>query len=84
MKKVRILMEETLKYQRSIVIEVPDATLDVEIESLCREIERKADVASDASRILTRLGAKVVRHPDENYDSPDSSDVEVDEYDVEE
>jgi hypothetical protein len=78
MKKVTIQVQETLKYDREIEVEIPDEMTETEFDRLCVAMER-VDSLSDALYVLKRNGIKVGQY-DEDMNSPDFGEVEVLEF----
>ncbi|MCY9339802.1 hypothetical protein MOF28_15710 [Bacillus haynesii] len=79
MKKKAIKFEETLKYDRSMVIEVPNDMTEDELDQILERIECEAQSVGDIPFLINK-DVKVVEAPDENSDSPSDTKIEI--YDV--
>jgi hypothetical protein len=79
--KVRITVEETLKYTDEIVVEQPNTMDDEEFEEILQRAERSIGYdgsAKDLAYVLKeKYGIKVIIQSDNFPDSPDSSELEI-------
>lgn len=83
MAKAKIWIEERLRYNREIDVEIPDEMTDRELEDLFDECERyRADNVDDVVRFLGKNGIKLIGQVDNDMDCPDSMSVEITEYDI--
>lgn len=81
MKKVTLKVDEILKYTREVVIEVPDDMTEEDLNNALDEAQRRADCVEDFVSRLTRNSEIVAKEPwDDSTDSPDSVEVECDDY----
>jgi hypothetical protein len=83
MKKVRLNIQETLRYQRQMIIEVPDSMTDDRLINFLDKAQRKAQAAIDIGFILEDFSSEinVIEQPDESTDSPWDSEIEIDDFD---
>jgi predicted nucleotidyltransferase len=83
MKKVRLNIQETLKYQREMVIEIPDDMSESTLNGFLDRAQRKAQAAIDISYILEDFSDEIntVEQPDESTDSPWDTEIEIDDFD---
>jgi predicted nucleotidyltransferase len=83
MKKVRISIQETLKFQREMVIEIPDDMPEDKLNNFLDKAQKKAQSAIDVSYILEDFSDEinVIENPDESCDSPWDSEIEIDDFD---
>lgn len=84
MKKVKLTIEETLKYEREVIIEVPDEMTNGEIESELDYAERNAgrDGLDGIVYTLRRRGMENPDGFDQDLSSPDSVEAEILDYEV--
>lgn len=85
MKKVELTINETLKYERKMEIEIPDKMTEDELNQLLNNVESKhPEGASDVSIIIQRLNKdiKITSYSSETYQSPYSSDVEIEDFEI--
>lgn len=83
MAKAKIWIEERLRYNREIDVEIPDEMTYRELEDLFDECERYlADNVDDVVRFLGKNGIKLIGQVDNDMDCPDSMSVEITEYDI--
>lgn len=84
MKKVRISIQETLKYQKQMVFAVNDNVTDYEINKALDKAEISASTADDVALILGNIfeGLEVLEIP--YWNGPYDSEIEIDEYEIEE
>lgn len=83
MAKAKIWIEERLRYNREIDVEIPDEMTYRELEDLFDECERyRADNVDDVVRFLGKNGIKLIGQVDNDMDCPDSMSVEITEYDI--
>lgn len=79
MEKLRLSVVETLKYQREMVIEVPD---DMSDEALAAVLDAAESCVSSAEEFAENLdghfGVRVVEKPDTDMDSPYHAEIESD------
>ncbi|MGG3873207.1 hypothetical protein [Brevibacillus laterosporus] len=80
MRKVRLTIEETLRYTRDMVIEIPDDMGVKGLGNLLNRTENNADSAEDFQEILKQQGVNVLKGPDSFMDSPDRQEVECVDY----
>jgi hypothetical protein len=83
MKKVRLSIEETLRFQRQMIIEIPDDMTEDKLNNILDKAQRKAQSSSDLPFIIEDLNDQisVFQAPDENIDSPWDTDIEIDDFD---
>jgi hypothetical protein len=83
MKKVKLNIQETLKYQREMIIEVPDDMTDGKLNQYLDIAQRKSQAAIDIGYILEDLDDEIniIENPDEDMDSPWDSDIMIDDFD---
>lgn len=84
MKKVKLTIEETLKYEREVIIEVPDEMTNSEIESELDYAERNGG-REGAEGIVYSLRRRGMENPDgfdQDLYSPDSSEAEILDYEI--
>jgi hypothetical protein len=83
MKKVRISIEENLRYQREMIIEVPDDMTEDKLNTILDKSQRRAQSAGDIPYIVESLNKdiKIVECPDEDLSSPWDSEIEIDDFD---
>lgn len=83
MKKAKIWIEERLRYNREIDVEIPDEMTERELEDLFNECERySADNVDDVVRFLGKNGINLIGQVDNDMDCPDSMSIEITEYDI--
>lgn len=84
MKTVKLSLEETLKYRREIVIEVPDSMTEKELEQLLNETTRKSEQSADVPYDIKKINPEVVitEFPDSDLDSPDRMEVEINDWEI--
>jgi FKBP-type peptidyl-prolyl cis-trans isomerase (trigger factor) len=79
--KVRITVEETLKYTDEIVVEQPESMSDAEFDRIIEQAERNLGydgTAKDLAYLLEeRYGLKIVDQSENFPDSPMSNDFEI-------
>lgn len=78
MKKVQIRMVETCRYDREVVVSVPDHALDT-IDRLLDTAEGQAEIADDVLYCLRENGCKVVN---DFRSCPNASEVEITDYKI--
>lgn len=76
MKKIKLEIEETLRYDRSMIIEVPESISEDELDTILDRAER-AFGSQDVSNILSRAGIKVLNEPDSDPSSPKTVELEI-------
>lgn len=84
MKKYKLTVNETLRYSRELVIEIPtDVTLGQIDEVLNRAERGYADTAEDVGFMLIQAftNAKIVENVDRDFSSPVDTDIEITELD---
>ncbi|MDP4087360.1 MAG: hypothetical protein Q8934_22610 [Bacillota bacterium] len=83
MRKVRLSIQETLKYQRDMIIEIPDDMSESTLNSFLDKAQRKAQAAIDVGYILEDFNDEinVIEQPDESTDSPCDTEIEIDDFD---
>lgn len=82
MKKVKLVVRETLKYNREIIVEVPDDMTDAQIENALNEAEREWGGVDEFVHALRKHG---IQNPDgfnSDLDSPDDVESECEDYEV--
>lgn len=79
MAKYEYGLEETLKFRKYMTIETD--LPEEELFKILDHAECHADTAEDVAHLIEIEGVKVVKFPDNDYNSP--HDVEVDEWDFE-
>lgn len=84
MNKVVIYIEEKVTYRTSVTFEVPDETREEDVSGLLVAMEKVADSREGVVQILNGKGYKIVHQADTDYSSPESSEIEIDEYEFEE
>jgi hypothetical protein len=77
--KVRITVEETLRYQEEIIVEQPENMTDEEFENILEEAERRNrdGTTGDLAFELEEYGLKIVDYSKSFPDSPRDVDLEV-------
>jgi hypothetical protein len=82
MKKVKLSIQETLKYKRDMTIEIPDDMSEDKLNKFLDVAQRKAQAAIDITYILEDLSNEinVIDNPDESTDSPWDSEIEIDDF----
>lgn len=83
MKKVRLSIQETLKYQRAMIIEIPDDMSEDKLNAYLDKAQRKAQAAIDVGYILEDFNDEiyVIEQPDESIYSPWATEIEIDDFD---
>lgn len=81
MAKYELGIQETLRYTRYLVVETDDSLSSSEFDSIINKAERKSDTVSDFEINLENLDKriKVVEYCDNDLNSPDATDIEVNE-----
>lgn len=83
MRRIEIRVTEKLRYTRSVLVDVAEGFTDTDLEKLLDKAERHSGTVDDVTIILTDdPRVKLAERPDNDYDSPDYTEVEIDEYDV--
>lgn len=80
MKKIKLEIEETLKYHRSMLIAVPDDFSEDVLEDILDEAEKTASKGQDVSYVLERFkgeGLNVLEHADDDLSSPHRAEIEI-------
>lgn len=79
MKKINLSLEETFKYRREVVIELPDTITEKELERLISKAERESELASDVPHMIKRINPEVVivEYVDDDMDCPNDMEVEI-------
>lgn len=80
MRKAKLIVEETVKYQREIKVSVPDEMSDTDLERALSLAERE-DRMDDFLLELERYGVVLEEPYDDDLNSPDQFEVECLEYD---
>lgn len=80
MAKVKLEVEETLKYRREIIVEVPDEMDDGDLEQALN-MAQKHDNLQDFMLELEDHGIEAPDGYDDDLSSPSDMDVECDGYD---
>lgn len=82
MRKVKLMVTETLKYEREIIVEVPDDVCETKLEGLL-DVADRAGYADGVDGFVRALERRGVQNPD-GYDtdlsSPSSYEAECDDY----
>jgi hypothetical protein len=83
MKRVRLSIQETLKFQRGMIIKVPDDMTEDKLNNILDKVQRKAQAASDIPFIIQDLNddIEIATTPDESVDSPWDTEIEIDDFD---
>lgn len=84
MKKVKLTIEETLKYEREVVILVPDEMDEQELQEELSSAERKSGF-DGASGIVHELWRQGIDNPDgfdQDLSSPDSIEAGVIDFEI--
>lgn len=81
MKKYKLSIEETLKYNREMIIEVPDEMSESEFNKILDKVQRKTESADDISYALEKLNIEVIQDVDSDLSSPSYQEIEIEEYD---
>lgn len=80
----RLELMETLKYQREMVIVLPEEKTDKELNSMLDSAEKQSESAFDVAHYLERhYDIKVTEYPDQDLNSPYSAEVEIEDFDKE-
>jgi hypothetical protein len=82
MKKVKLVVSEILKYNRKIIVEVPDNMTDAEIENALNEAEREFGGADEFVHALKKHGIQNHEGFNSDLDSPDEIESECEDYEV--
>jgi hypothetical protein len=81
MKKIRISIQETLKYHHELIIEVPEGTTDDEIDKALTRSERMDNNARDVGYTLEKLlKAKEIEFIENDLGSPYDTEIEIDDF----
>lgn len=80
MKKVTLYVQETLKYTRDVVVEVPDNMTDGQLEYLLDKVQSRAESVDDAVYALRDRGINLCEPYDTDLDSPSHCEIEIDDY----
>lgn len=78
--KVRITVEENVRYQSEIIIEQPETMSNDDLDEILSEAERscRRESAKDVAYVLEeRFGVKVLEVTTGFPDSPDDSELEI-------
>jgi hypothetical protein len=83
MKKVKISIQEILRYERKAIIEIPNDMSEDELNNIFNIAQRRADSAEDITYIIDALDddIRILEHPDGDLSSPWDSEIEIDEFD---
>jgi hypothetical protein len=79
MKKYAITVTETLEYTRNLTVEVPDELDDETFNELLDDVEGRVEGASEIPYVLARRGIKTIDNPSNDFSSPRSSEIEIDD-----
>lgn len=80
MRRVTLSIEEKLVYRREIDVLIPDEWDEADLEDVLERAERSNDMLSDFMYDLKKAGVDISEGWDDSLDSPDSGDVECDDY----
>ncbi|MCC3380714.1 hypothetical protein ACFQ5D_10820 [Paenibacillus farraposensis] len=80
MKKVLLTVMETLKYEREIVVEIPDEMTDEQLEKALNKAEQNFGGVSDFLYDLKPYGITNSSGFDESTDSPADMEAECTDY----
>jgi hypothetical protein len=80
-KRVKLSVEEKLRYRRTIFVDVPDEMDEKEIERILDKAQ-KQEYLSDFMYVLDANGIENPDGYDDDLQSPWDSEVECDEYDI--
>lgn len=83
--KLKVFVTETLTYRREAIVTLPlviAPTDDAGICALLYKAEHCSESADDMMHHLTRYGCSVVSRFDGYLESPDSYEVEMDDYEI--
>jgi hypothetical protein len=79
--KVRLTIDETVRYQSTIIIEQPEDMTDDELEEILKKVERKCSrdgsVKDVAFFLKEEYGIDVLEVNDSFPDNPTDSEVEI-------
>lgn len=79
MQKLKMSVVETFKYQREMVIEVPDEMSDEALAAILESTEQCVSSAEEFSKDLNgKFGIKVLEKPDSNMGNPYYTEIESD------
>lgn len=79
-KKIKLDIEETLKYHRSVFIEVPEDIPEGALYAVLDDAEKTSSSGQDVSYVLEKTKwLKVLERSDNDYRSPFSVEVEISE-----
>lgn len=83
MKRVRLSIQETLKFQRGMIIKVPDNMTEDKLNNILDKVQRKAQTASDIPFIIQDLNddIEIATTPDKSVNSPWDTEIEIDDFD---
>ncbi len=77
-KKIKLEIEEILKYHRSMLVEVPEDLPKDVLDDVLDEAEKTASSGQDVSYALEKIeGLKVLEHADDDLRSPHSAEIEI-------
>ncbi|WP_350303376.1 hypothetical protein [Bacillus pumilus] len=76
MKKIKIELEEVLKYNSTMVVEVPDEISDEHLDDIWKRAEGEYGI-SNVSNTLSRFGIKVIQDSGLDPNSPSSTQLEI-------
>jgi hypothetical protein len=82
MKRVVLKIQETLKFQRGMIIKVPDNMTENELNKILDIAQAKAYAPSDITFIIEDLeaGIEIATTPDESTDSPWDTEIEIEDF----
>jgi hypothetical protein len=85
-KKVTLSIMETLKYQREMIIEVPDEMLEAELNGILDEVQRRAQHVDDIASLIQECVSdiKIIETPDSSTNSPYDTEIEIDDMYIDE
>lgn len=80
MKKVRLDVEEKLRYRREVEVYIPDDMDDSDLEDALDAAVNRSESLDDFIRLLEREGIRCDGY-DDSLDSPSYMEIECDDYD---
>lgn len=84
MKKVKLFIRESLKYNREMVIKVPEEMTETELNRLLDKVQRRADHVADLGYLFRDEGMKISEWPDDDMSSPFDVELEIGDYEFKE
>lgn len=77
MKKVKLQIEENLRYTRFMTIEVDSEISDDHLNNILDNAQRKSEFPDELSYSLEKQGIKVLKDVDSDLSSPDNCEIEI-------